>query len=147
MTALRVFLLVAWAVTAYLVVIATLELGVAALVAAALANVPSDRALPLDRLVSQCRQRKSVLLAAWPQRDHATIIDVVRRSGIAIRILDSIASGRRQGETEQALDQLGDETMREVLYLFYRRTMQTYERCVRKWRVPEDVQARGGLSA
>ena len=104
-----------------------------ALVRAALVNHPAERDIPLDHLVAECRRRKDALLRAWAGGDRAAIEDIVRRSGIATRILHSIAAGRSQPEIEQALRALPDESMREVLYLFYLRTLQTYRRCVGKW--------------
>jgi hypothetical protein len=107
---------------------------VLAIARAALANDAADRSIPLAELSLKCIRRKDALLHAWASGERASVREIVERSGIAIRILDSIASGRDHAETEQALAQLDDVDVREIVYLFYVRTLRTYERCVGKWR-------------
>ena len=109
--------------------------SVAALVRTSLVNSSSDRAMPLGDLLAECRRRKTALLDAWVRRDHRAVTEIVERSGIAGRILAGIAARRDQGEIEQALERLlDDEGIREFMYVYYSRTLRTYQRCLRKWR-------------
>ena len=108
--------------------------AVATLVKAALVNNAADRAAPLDELVAKSLQRKAALLAAWASEDRAAVTNIVQQSGIATRILDGIARGRDHDKVEQALVRLGDDNVREIMYLFYVHTLKTYRKCVAKWR-------------
>lgn len=108
--------------------------SIAVLVRHALANGALDRGCPLDELLLRCRQRKAELLRAWAKGEWETIREIVEQSGIATRILESIASMGSHGEIEQALIRLGDGDIREMMYVFYARTLRTYQRCVSEWR-------------
>jgi hypothetical protein len=107
----------------------------AALVRRALINRPSDKAMPLEQLLEQCLQRKTALLDAWARRDLRAVTEIVEGSGVAARILDSISARADRLEIEQMLERLlDDHGIREIMYVYYIRTLRTYERCARKWR-------------
>jgi hypothetical protein len=108
---------------------------VAALVGRALINKPSDKAMPLEELLGRCRRRKTALLDAWARRDLRAVTEIVEESGVATRILDSIAARADRREIEQRLERLlDDHGIREIMYVYYIRTLRTYEKCERKWR-------------
>jgi hypothetical protein len=107
---------------------------VAALVRCALINKPSDKAMPLEELLEQCLRRKTALLDAWARRDLRAVTEIVEESGVAARILDSISARADRLEIEQRLERLlDDHGIREIMYVYYIRTLRTYEKCVRKW--------------
>jgi hypothetical protein len=109
---------------------------VEALVRSSLINRPSDQAMPFDDLLKQSLRRKAALLDAWTRRDRRAVTEIVERSGVAARILASITARRDRNEIQGALQELlGDEGIREVMHVYYVRTMKTYERCARTWRL------------
>jgi hypothetical protein len=109
---------------------------VEALVRSSLINRPSDQAMPFDDLLKQSLRRKAALLDAWTRRDRRAVTEIVERSGVAARILASITARRDRNEIQGALQELlGDEGIREVMHVYYVRTMRTYERCARTWRL------------
>jgi hypothetical protein len=121
--------------------------SVTALVRSALINRPGDRAMPLQELLGQCLRRKTALLDAWARRDLRAVTEIVEQSGVAARILDSIAARADRGGIEQGLERLlDDHGVREIMHVYYIRTLRTYERCVRKWRsrgADPQIQATG----
>ena len=107
--------------------------SVEALVRIALINRPGDKAMTFDDLLKQSLRRKTALLDAWARRDRPAVTEIVDRSGVAARILNSITA-RRDLKLEQALEQLlDDQGIREIMYVYYIHTLRTYEKCVRKW--------------
>jgi hypothetical protein len=100
-----------------------------------LVNRPADRALALEALASECAARRAALLDAWRRRDHGTVRAVVVRSGVAERILSTIAAGEHLAELENGLRRiLREANVYGFVYLYYLRTLRTFERCVEKWR-------------
>ena len=112
------------------------------LVRMSLINRPSDRVMTFDDLLKQSLRRKKALVDAWTRHDCRAVTEIVERSGVAARILGSITARRDPNEIQTALEQLlDDEGIREVMYVYYVRTMRTYERCARMWRLREpDLQ-------
>jgi hypothetical protein len=109
--------------------------SVTALVRRALINKPGDKAMPLEELLQQCQRRKKALLDAWAARDLRAVTEIVEGSGVAARILDGITARADRREIEQRLERLLDDPgIREIMYVYYSRTLRTYEKCVRKWR-------------
>jgi hypothetical protein len=89
--------------------------------------------MTFDNLLKQSLRRKTALLDAWARRDRPGVTEIVDRSGVAARILDSITA-RRDRKIEQALEQLlDDQGIREIMYVYYIHTLRTYQKCVRKW--------------
>jgi hypothetical protein len=75
------------------------------------------------------------LLDAWAARDLRAVTEIVEGSGVAARILDSITARADRREIEQRLERLLDDPgIREIMYVYYIRTLRTYEKCLRKWR-------------
>jgi hypothetical protein len=108
--------------------------GVAALVRCALTNGPGEETASLEQLFARCLRRKKTLLDAWAARDLRAVTEIVEGSGVAARILDSITARADRREIEQRLERLLDDPgIREIMYVYYSRTLRTYERCVRKW--------------
>jgi hypothetical protein len=109
--------------------------SVAALVRCALSNGPSEETSSLQELFAQCLRRKKALLDAWAARDLRAVTEIVEGSGVAARILDGITARADRHEIEQRLERLLDDPgIREIMYVYYIRTLRTYEKCVRKWR-------------
>jgi hypothetical protein len=109
--------------------------SVAALVRHALTNGPGEKTASLEELFARCLRRKKALLDAWAARDLRTVTEIVEGSGVAARILDSITARADRREIEQRLERLLDDPgIREIMYVYYIRTLRTYEKCVRKWR-------------
>ena len=109
--------------------------SVAALVKCALSNGPSEETSSLQELFAQCLRRKKALLDAWAARDLRAVTEIVEGSGVAARILDGITARADRHEIEQRLERLLDDPgIREIMYVYYIRTLRTYEKCVRKWR-------------
>jgi hypothetical protein len=109
---------------------ATTSNDVEALVKEALINREGDRAVAAAELIRTCIRRQQLLLNAWSRKEWDTVLAVVRESGIVTRILDSIKYRTDQNEVDSALRALNDEGVREVMHLFYIRTLRTYEKCL-----------------
>lgn len=104
------------------------------LIRAALQNRPGEASTPLQDLADACLRRRAALFEAWSRRDHAAVKAIVEESGVADRILDSIAAGADQLGIEDALKQcLERSNIQGFVYAYYVRTLRTYEKCVRKW--------------
>lgn len=118
-------------------------LAVDTLVHAALRNGPDDASVPLDLLVDKCMQRRTALYDAWARRDHATVRAIVMKSGVANRILDTIAEGADQPRIEDALKRcVARSNIQGGVYTYYARTLRTYEKCVSKWQSHTAPQSR-----
>jgi hypothetical protein len=100
----------------------------ARLVAYALVNRPEELARPPEDLARRAGERKRQLLAAWQRRAGAEVLAIVRDSGAARRILDSIADPRNVAEVQAGLEALGDDRLKDVVGYFYQRTRRTYRR-------------------
>jgi hypothetical protein len=101
----------------------------------ALTNTPRDQVSPFDKLVSECLRRKMMLFTAWDRHDYGEITKIVEESGVATRILDSIAAGPGRKEIDQELNQIADnECIRECMYFYYIHTLKSYDKCVLKWK-------------
>lgn len=100
------------------------------LIREALSNRAADRGQPLETLIGSCLVRSASLEEAWSQRNWAKVIAVVKESGIAARILDSITRRNERITLEHELRNLEDDDVREVMNLFYYRTLRTYQKCL-----------------
>lgn len=104
------------------------------LIRVALENRPGDASIPIEDLVGACLRRKAALFDAWSRRDHDVVKAIVEESGVADRILRSIAAGAEQRQIEAGLKQcLERSDIRGFVYAYYLRTLRTYEKCVRQW--------------
>jgi hypothetical protein len=104
------------------------------LVRNALENRSNDASIPLEDLVDACLRRRAALYEAWATRDHAAVKAIVTQSGVADRILDTIAAGTEQRRIEDALKRcLERSSIQGFVYAYYTRTLRTYEKCVSKW--------------
>ncbi len=109
--------------------------SVAALVRTSLVNRSSDRAMPLGDLLAECRRRKTALRDAWVEQDHPCSNRNRRAQRHCRAYPRRHCRSTTQGEIEQALERLlDDEGIREFMYVYYSRTLRTYQRCLRKWR-------------
>jgi hypothetical protein len=89
-----------------------------------LINRPGDKAAPLPQLLEQSLRRKRALLDAWAARDLRAVTEIVEESGVAARILGSIAARADRLEIEQRLERLLDDPgIREIMYVYYIRTL------------------------
>lgn len=100
------------------------------LIREALTNRAVDRDKPLEELINSCSIRRALLEEAWSQRNWGKVIAVVKESGIAARILASIARRDERTKLESELRSLDDDDVREVMGLFYFRTLRTYQKCL-----------------
>lgn len=100
-----------------------------------LANRPADRQTELVGLAAECIERRALLLEAWQRRDREAVRAIVVRSGVAGRILSTIAGGAHLRDAEEGLRGiLRDGKIYGFVYIYYVRTLRTYRRCVQKWR-------------
>jgi hypothetical protein len=100
------------------------------LITEALANRAADRETPFPELVRSCLARQEMLLEAWTEKKWGKVIAILKESGIVARIFNSITGRNDQTEVEDALKDLDDDALREVMSLFYIRTLRTYEKCL-----------------
>ncbi len=93
--------------------------------------------MPLLELAHLCHRRKEELLESWKDKNTQHIIDLVTESRVIYRVLDSISDARNTTFVQSQLDHLGDSRLKDVFSYFYRRTMRTYKRVLRQWRLSD----------
>ncbi len=96
----------------------------------ALANTPEELGDSLSDLAGRAGPRCHTVIEAWGHRDKKTILSTIAGSGILARIVYTVADSRNTSIIDQGLRNVGDDEARNVLYLFYARSRNSYRKAL-----------------